>query len=238
VDGRVLKLARQVGDTVRPGEPLIEIDSPDLGQAPGRCGKGACRRGAQAREPRPGRGPLRQPVCRPARISRQPARTRRSPPPSSTAPNCGCATSTRWARSRDRSSSSSPLPGVITERNVTVGQQVQAASGPAARHRHPARLWLVLDVPESRCRIGCGRGCRSTSGSTDPRPDIPGEPVAHRAAGRSRDPPRPGPGHLRQFGPCPAPRDVRPCDPDRGPAHATRIPSSSLLQFGAADSSS
>lgn len=150
VDGRVLKLVRQVGDTVAVGEPIIELDSPDLGQALADSAKSradmALKRASLARA---------EDLFANQVLAKKDLDVARAEQAQSTAEfdRTELRLKNLNARGRVRGQTfvlASPIAGVLTERNATIGQQMLAASGNVlATVTDPAHLMLVIDAPEA-----------------------------------------------------------------------------------------
>lgn len=150
LDGRVTRLVHQVGDTVRAGEPIIEIDAPDLGQAIADAAKS--------------RADLALKVANLARaedlfsnqvLARKELDAARAEQAESTAEFERTELRLKNLNAIGRTKGqifalSSPIQGVIVERNATVGQQLIAASGAViAIVTDPKKLSLLIDTPEA-----------------------------------------------------------------------------------------
>lgn len=150
IDGRVLRLIHQVGDTVKAGEPLIEIDAPDLGQALADAGKAradeALKRAALSRTSdlfAHGVAAQKEVEAAKADLAESQAELARTDLRLRNLNALGKVKGQTFVLV-------SPINGVVTERNATLGQEVQAASGNVmAVVTDPRRLNLLIDVPES-----------------------------------------------------------------------------------------
>ena len=150
IDGRVLRLLHQVGDPVKAGDALMEIDAPDLGQALADAGKARAdetlKRAALSRSQDlfdHGVAARKEVEAAQADLAQSQAELART----------GLRLRNLNAIGRVRGQTFvlvSPIDGVVTERNASVGQEVQAASGNVlAVVTDPRRLNLIIDVPEA-----------------------------------------------------------------------------------------
>jgi len=235
IDGRVVRLVREIGDRVKAGEPILEIDSPDLGQALADAAKAR----ADADLKRTSLARVRdlydhQVVARKELEAAQADQAQANAELERTELRLRNLNAAGRVRGQTFTLSS-PIAGLITERNATVGQQVLAASGNVlATVTDPSRLMLLIDVPESLAgalSIGTpidftvdgapGRTFHARVERIAPQVDTTTRRVQVRARVDNRD------GALR-------PEMFAQALPSGMDGQtATRVPASALLQFGA-----
>lgn len=158
VAGRVIALRADVGQTVKPGTPLAELDSPDFGQAlaSARTAAGALvaaekafRRSQELLQ----HGAAAQKdveAAQAALIAAEAERDRAAAVLANYGGNVKETNSIYILRS--------PLAGELVERNVTPGQELRAdlmlanapnLFAPSFVVSDPTKLWLQIDVPET-----------------------------------------------------------------------------------------
>lgn len=175
--GRVVDVRAEAGARVQRGEVLALVSSPEYGQTQAEARRAgtelefAERALARARElHQAGVIPLKE--LQAVQAEEQRARAERE------------RTAARErlygsARSIDQLYRvTAPLPGIVVERRVTVGQEVrpeQAAEAPLFVVTDPTRLWVMLDVPESLSgEIAVGEALKVTV------PALPGDAFSAR----------------------------------------------------------
>lgn len=162
VDGRIARMRHGVGDTVEAGEALMEIDAPELAAAIADAARAdndlRFKRAAQTRADE---------LYSIGVVARKDLEVTRLDA-------ANAATELTRARLRLRSLNaaasvrgeyfvlSSPVAGIVTERNATLGQQVRADSGAVLMMvTDPTRLALLIDTPEETAvRIRPGTAIR------------------------------------------------------------------------------
>lgn len=154
VAGRVTRILADLGQPVRAGQPLATLDAPDLAQASADLLK------AQADADFKNRAAAR------AKILFSGEAIARSAVESANADAGAAAAELTRARLRLGNlgggggaalSISSPVSGLVLDRQVNPGQQISAGQGPLFVVTDPKRLWLLIDVPETaiaRARLG------------------------------------------------------------------------------------
>ncbi|MBL8385388.1 MAG: efflux RND transporter periplasmic adaptor subunit [Burkholderiales bacterium] len=148
--GRVVRIAGQVGESVRAGQVLATLASPDLGQAQADAGRAradlalAEKNLARVRELHDnGVAPRKDLVQAEAELARAQAEMQRA---DSRARLYGAGSAVDQTLALK-----SPLAGVIVERNINPGQELRPDQGgmPALFVvTDPARLWVQVDVHE------------------------------------------------------------------------------------------
>lgn len=152
VAGRVTRINADIGDAVRAGQPLALLDAPDLAQAEADMMKAEADAGLKARA-----------AARARSLFAGDAIARRDV---ESADADAAAASAELTRARARLHNlgggsalalSSPISGLVLDRQVNPGQQISAGQGPLFTVTDPHRLWLLVDVPETaiaRARLG------------------------------------------------------------------------------------
>lgn len=146
VAARVTALLADVGDRVRAGQPLARVDAPDLAQASADLAEAETAAGLKARAATRARelyagGAIAQRDLEAASADNRVA-------------------DAELYRARQRLASlgggggtslalTAPLSGIVLDRQVEPGQQLSPGQGPLFTITDPARLWLLIDVPES-----------------------------------------------------------------------------------------
>lgn len=153
--GRILKLAVNPGDTVKAGDTLATLSSPDFGEAQAEAAKAGADFGVAARSVERARELHRAGVIADKELEQAEADFARA----------GAERNRTAARTRAYGSDMSkgngvdqqfvlraPIAGMVVERNANAGQEVRPdQSGESALFviSDPSHLWVNLDLPEN-----------------------------------------------------------------------------------------
>lgn len=160
VAARVTAVLADMGDRVRAGQPLARVDAPDLAQASADLAEAETAAGLKSRAAARARDLFAAGAL--AERDRDAAET-----------EARLADAER-ARARQRLASlggssgtalalTAPVGGIVLDRQVEPGQQLMAGQSPLFTITDPARLWLLIDVPESAIgRLHVGQAVRFT----------------------------------------------------------------------------
>lgn len=147
-DGRVVRILAEPGDSVRKGQPLIEIDAPDFASALADVQK------AQAEHDRDERDHARQKDLATAGVIARKDLEASEASLRESAAELARAQSRWHSMSPSRSEGNllvlrAPMDGILADRQVNPGTQVRSdATTPLFVITDTRRLWLLMDVPE------------------------------------------------------------------------------------------
>lgn len=168
VAARVTALLADIGDRVRAGQPLARVDAPDLAQASADLLEAETAATLKARAATRARDLFAGGAVAQRDLEAATADSRLA--------------SAELARARQRLASlggagagtalalTAPVSGIVLDRQVEPGQQLSAGQGPLFTITDPARLWLLIDVPESAIgRLHIGQQVNFTVDAFDAR---------------------------------------------------------------------
>jgi membrane fusion protein, heavy metal efflux system len=168
VAARVTTLLADIGDRVRRGQPLARVDAPDLAQASADLTESAteaelkARAAGRARELFGG-GALARRDLENAEADARLAGAELARARQRLASLGGSSSGTTLALT-------APLGGTVLDRQIEPGQQLTAGQGPLFTITDPARMWLLIDVPESAIgRLHMGQAVRFQVDAYDDR---------------------------------------------------------------------
>lgn len=150
VSGRITAIKASIGDTVKAGQVLAEVDSPDYGTAiadleKARTDEDHKRRAvARAKELVPGEAiPLKDWESLQADLAQAHAETLRAQERLRNLNPRGLAITGQLVKL------TSPIPGIVADRNATPALEVSPGSDkPLFVVTDPHKLWLLIDLPE------------------------------------------------------------------------------------------